>query len=1131
MGSEVMEKKEATMSKGKDLVDVVFSWSLPDVLNKRLFKGQVGEIPSTFPSCMAYFKSFVPALIEETHEDLMSSMRALHHAPAFEIREIRHNKGFKGPNNLLYDLYLQGMSDVKTDGDRKQLEPRDLIAVTLKKPNRVDDLRIFNEPFLLALVCNMDPDNPTVLTVLASKPILSDNIGIDKRKKETLYGVYLINMMTNIRIWKALHPGKEGGNLNLISRVLEGSGDDGAACLPCLLEENDIFDPRHFHGLIRSHKLNSSQKEAILHCLEARKCYHTNTIKLIWGPPGTGKTSTTSVLLLTLLKTRCRTLTCAPTNIAVLEVASRVVKLVSGSSEMGGYGLGDIVLFGNGKRMKIDDRDDLIDVFLSHRVEQLYYCLMPVTGWRASVDSMIRLLTDPKGLYLEYLKNEKRSKNEVNKEIDSATKHRGNGNKEKQKWVEKIEKQIVCNALEEKRKKERKGDRVKETTKHNGNDHKEKQKRVGKIQKQVASNGLEEKQDHVKETEEVLCEEEPSMSFEEFVEQRFSYLRNILQRHFSSLCLHLPTTLLSPQVAGKMFQTINLLRDTVVGTEEGSHTIKVCLKMLRSIHCSFTLPDLLDTNDIKKLCLGNACLLFCTASGSAKLYTEEPVQLLVIDEAAQLKECESAIALQLPRLRHAILIGDECQLPAMIQSKLASEAKLGRSLFQRLVLLGRKKHLLSTQYRMHPSISIFPNREFYNTKILDASTVKLRKHEKKFLPGKMYGPFSFINVSYGREKIGEGHSLKNDVEVAVLSEIVANLFRVSKNQRRQISVGVISPYKAQVFAIQEKIGGMYSSDDTGGLFTLNIRSVDGFQGGEEDIIIISTVRSNGKGTVGFLSDRQRTNVALTRARFCLWILGNEATLTNSKSVWTKLIEDAKERHCFHDAKDDKSLVQAMARATIDLNQFQKLQNKKLFLFNSSKWKVCFSEELPKSLKTVMDCEIYSKIMKLLERISQGRFQCQSERDSLVSSFEILKQDEIDDVLSLVWAVDFIKEGLHYVQILKVWEVLPQSKVPRAVQRLDKYYSRYTKVEILRCTSRLTRGNLVLPMRWPVAETGSLHGNGSGDLLLSDVTRSFASLNLKGETIVPKPSKRHWKLKKKKKGTNTKSLSNLKAPRK
>ena len=88
--------------------------------------------------------------------------------------------------------------------------------------------------------------------------------------------------------------------------------------------------------------------------------------------------------------------------------------------------------------------------------------------------------------------------------------------------------------------------------------------------------------------------------------------------------------------------------------------------------------------------------------------------------------------------------------------------------------------------------------------------------------------------------------------------------------KRKVRVGCISPYKAQVFALQEKIGKTYSTDARCD-FSVSVRSVDGFQGGEEDLIIISTVRCNGLGSVGFLSDRQRANVALTRARYCLFL--------------------------------------------------------------------------------------------------------------------------------------------------------------------------------------------------------------------------------------------------------------------
>ena len=149
---------------------------------------------------------------------------------------------------------------------------------------------------------------------------------------------------------------------------------------------------------INTSDLNDSQKDAILSCLETRKCNHQNTVKLIWGPPGTGKTKTVGSLLFCLLKMKCRTLTCAPTNTAVLEVTQRLLKNVTESLEYDTYGLGDILLFGNGKRMKIGDRHDLLDVFLDNRVSILYECLVPSTGWKDSLLSMISFLKDRKSV-------------------------------------------------------------------------------------------------------------------------------------------------------------------------------------------------------------------------------------------------------------------------------------------------------------------------------------------------------------------------------------------------------------------------------------------------------------------------------------------------------------------------------------------------------------------------------------------------------------------------------------------------------------------------------------------------------------------------------------------------------------
>ncbi|KAL4299543.1 hypothetical protein S83_058278 [Arachis hypogaea] len=224
--------------------------------------------------------------------------------------------------------------------------------------------------------------------------------------------------------------------------------------------------------------------------------------------------------------------------------------------------------------------------------------------------------------------------------------------------------------------------------------------------------------------------------------------------------------------------------------------------------------------------------------------------------------------------------------------------------------------MLNIQYRMHPSISKFPSEEFYDKQLADASIVKLTSYNKQFLKGKMYGSYSFINISRDKEQSNHDHSLKNIAEAAAVSQIIQSLRKECFHE------------------IQKTIKQYISDSDPN--FSVSVRSVDGFQGGEEDIIIISSVRSNGVGNIGFLSNRQRTNVAFTRARYCLWILGNASTLINRNSVWRELVLDAKERKCFHNAYEDEKLARAIENSLWDL-ELDSLEApfKKLSLWNNS----------------------------------------------------------------------------------------------------------------------------------------------------------------------------------------------------
>ena len=404
-------------------------------------------------------------------------------------------------------------------------------------------------------------------------------------------------------------------------------------CHTCLSGVNLGQSNSRVKTIIKAQKLNESQKDAILSCLHMKNCHHNDPIKLIWGPPGTGKTKTVASMLFCLLKLRIRTLTCAPTNTAVLAVVSHLHSIAKDSLEHGSYGLGDIVLFGNSKRMKIDSYKGLREVFLDNRVDDLLYCFSPMTGWKSCLESMIRLLKDPEKQYALYL-NSKHNENVMSLEEFAV----GNYSHVKHAYFSYMKhcKYRCLLTLEE---------------------------------------FVMKKYGYIVEKYDIYQDDKKSsvgMTMEQFFRQKFCFFGGKLKSFMKTLCTHLPTSFLSLKVAMKILRVLELLKSL---EKEALHEKEELLHTLCFLSETIKLPKLTSKYGISQFCLKNACLLFCTASSSSKLYTEgmKQVQFLVIDEAAQLKECESAIPLQLYGLKRCILIGDERQLPAMVKSKVLRE--------------------------------------------------------------------------------------------------------------------------------------------------------------------------------------------------------------------------------------------------------------------------------------------------------------------------------------------------------------------------------------------------------------------------------------------------------------------------
>lgn len=278
-----------------------------------------------------------------------------------------------------------------------------------------------------------------------------------------------------------------------------------------------------------------------------------------------------------------------------------------------------------------------------------------------------------------------------------------------------------------------------------------------------------------------------------------------------------------------------------------------------------------------------ARVISCTLIGSAnRLLEGQKFGTLFIDEAAQ--ALEAACWIPIRRVSRVILAGDHCQLPPTVKSIAALKAGLGKTLMERVV--ENKPEcvtLLQVQYRMRDEIMRFSSDYFYDGKVETAPQIRNRGILDLDIPVSWMDT-SEIEVgtdepSFQEQFVGESFGRVNKGEAELTLTVLQDYFTKIGRQRildEQIDVGVISPYRAQVQWLRRLVRQRAFFKPYRHLVTVN--TVDGFQGQERDIIIISMVRSNDDGQIGFLRDLRRMNVAITRAKMKLIILGNAETL-------------------------------------------------------------------------------------------------------------------------------------------------------------------------------------------------------------------------------------------------------------
>jgi len=282
--------------------------------------------------------------------------------------------------------------------------------------------------------------------------------------------------------------------------------------------------------------------------------------------------------------------------------------------------------------------------------------------------------------------------------------------------------------------------------------------------------------------------------------------------------------------------------------------------------------------------LGTAQLVFATANSAARLRpsarSNEPFGAVVVDEAGQATEPSLLVPLELARSDRCVLVGDDRQLPPTVFMQRAEEALLSRTLFERLRLCGHLPELLDLQYRMAPEISAWPRHYFYGGALHDAPAMLERPRPAL---NAVVPPLLFLDLGSSKVEKSPCGSWRNVGEARLCSELLALIREAAAEVGEEsvaADVGVITPYRAQQETLRQQLrrAGLP-------LEPRAVQTVDGFQGRECEVVLFSTVRAPESATsvpgIGFVADERRINVALTRAKSILVVIGHAQTLGRS----------------------------------------------------------------------------------------------------------------------------------------------------------------------------------------------------------------------------------------------------------
>lgn len=272
----------------------------------------------------------------------------------------------------------------------------------------------------------------------------------------------------------------------------------------------------------------------------------------------------------------------------------------------------------------------------------------------------------------------------------------------------------------------------------------------------------------------------------------------------------------------------------------------------------------------------------CVGAG-APVLDRQQFHTVLVDEACQATDAATIVPLT-RGCQSLVLVGDQCQLPPTVTSEDAKAGGAAVSLFERLLLAGVAPHMLRTQYRMHPAIAAFPSDCFYQGAVDSGVRAAERPAPPGFSWPRAETPVAFLHTLGAGGESSEGVSKLNQAEAEVVAHLVHSVLYAGG--LRAAEVGVISPYAAQCTLLKRALSRSLGREHGR---AVEVASVDGFQGREKELMVVSTVRANARGSVGFLADWRRANVALTRAKRGLIVVGDAQTLLREHRAWAPFL--------------------------------------------------------------------------------------------------------------------------------------------------------------------------------------------------------------------------------------------------